>query len=416
MKRLILWLIIVLVAIAATAAAEETKKTSKEDPVNVGYDKGFFIKNNDDSFIFKINGRFQPQVYFTKVTGSDSNWTFGIRRARLDFNATMVSDNIMNISLEHATKSASFDYVNVTNAYAIHKFMPELSVTAGMVGLPLDIIGWRSSNGYQLPEAPITNSQTDGSAAQMTPLRTSFGVPNGLGMTLDGTFSKKLYYRVSVINGAAEATHTVSATGVVTKAAGGQESNYELNFNKRVSAGARLAYDIFENAGSFENDIPYSEKARWTISIGGTYQSKREDPNFVVMPTIGYLITGSAGTSFKYRGFSITAEAYGRKTKIDNPGSATFYSNTLDDMAYYVDSGYFVIPNKLEIAGRIAQIFREGPHNNSYEIDGGINWFPTGKPNLKLMTAYTMQRYYEKQSEGSAARTQFFKVFLATFF
>jgi len=57
------------------------------------------------------------------------------------------------------------------------------------------------------------------------------------------------------------------------------------NFNKRVSAGARLAYDILENAGSFENDIPYSEKARWTISMGGTYQSKREDPNFVVMPT-----------------------------------------------------------------------------------------------------------------------------------
>ncbi|PIR18219.1 MAG: hypothetical protein COV46_00975 [Deltaproteobacteria bacterium CG11_big_fil_rev_8_21_14_0_20_49_13] len=118
------------------------------------------------------------------------------------------------------------------------------------------------------------------------------------------------------------------------------------------------------------------------------------------------LITGSAGTSFKYRGFSITAEAYGRKTKIDNPGSTTFYSNTLDDMAYYVDSGYFVIPNKLEIAGRVAQIFREGPHNNSYEIDGGVNWFPTGQPNLKLMTAYTMQRYHEKQSEGSAARTQ----------
>ncbi|PIR18220.1 MAG: hypothetical protein COV46_00980 [Deltaproteobacteria bacterium CG11_big_fil_rev_8_21_14_0_20_49_13] len=405
----------VLASSAETSVTPVAETPPKTDDEIVGYDGGFFIRNSDKSFVLMINGRMQPQAYFQKTTGSDSTWTFGIRRARLDFDATMWTNTSFHVTLNHSTKSAAFSTVNVFNLAVAHVFAPEFSVSVGQVGLPLDILQSRTSNGYQLPEAPNIISQIDGSAAQSTPLRSSFGAPSGIGVSLEGKFFKKLYYRLSAVNGAAQATNTVTG-GVVSNPSGGEESDYTLNFDKKVSVGARLAYDIFENTGSFENDMPYSEKAKWIVSMGGIYQGKRQDPNFAVMPTINYLVTGSVGSSFKYRGFAVTAEAYARKTKIGNPGSATFYSNTLDDAAYYVDGGYFVIPNKLEIAARGSQLFREGPTNNSYEIDGSINWFPRGTPNLKLMAAYTMQKFYVNQTNAPTARNQAFTLFLATFF
>lgn len=404
MKKALFFLVAVLALVAGAALADDAKGNDAE---LVGYDGGFFIQNRDRSFVFKTNGRFIPRLYYSKITGNDSDWSFKIRSVKLDFNATVFTDTSFGFSLEHATESELFTTVNITGAVLAHKFAPEFTVSIGMVGLPLSIIDARGTPGLIFVDKPLIISQVDLPSNQMTPLRSSFGAPSGLGICLEGTFFDKLYYNLSVVNGASKATPaTIGPSGELVPGTGGQESDYSLNFNKRVSAGVRLAYDILDPAGSNEEDFPYSERPKWTVSAGGDYQGKRQDPNFVVMPTVDYIITGSVGTSFKWRGFAINSEAYGRKTKIGDPGSAVFYSNILDDMGYYVDVGYFIIPDKLEIGILASQLFREGPHNNSYQFAGSINWFPLGKPNMKLQLGYSYANYYKNITQEAATKGQ----------
>jgi len=378
---------ILLTAFALTFILSHRVLADNEVPLPVaGYLGGFFIQNPAGDYKFVLNGRLQPKVYFEKSRDNPSNYSFAIRRARVDFGFTIAEKGSVNFTLLHSTDSANFQTMNITGATAGYAFAPELAINVGMVGLPLSIIGARSSLGFLLLETPITQTQKDTSASTLTPIRSSFGNPSGLGLEASGTLSR-FFYDVSVVNGAA-ATTLQTAT---TPGSGGEESDYDLNFNKRVSAGARLAYNIFEPAGSYETDFPYSEKAKWTISVGGNYQGKRQDP--YSQAVIKYILTGSVGTSFKWRGLAVNAEAYGRKTKLDSPGTATFYEPIMDDFGYYVDGGYFIVPNKFEIAISGSQIVREGPTNNSYQLGGGINWYIKDN-NIKLQLAYTLTSYY----------------------
>lgn len=400
---------------APATPVAETPPPAKATPMLVGYKGGFFIQNEDQSFVLKINGLFQPKFEYNKQPGTASDWTMKIRRSGLDFNTTILTNTLFSFSIRHSTKSANFQTVNVTGIMLSQTIVPEFSILVGQIGLPLDI-GY-SSKMFQLLEAPLISTQIDGGQGQLTPLRSSFGSPSGIGIGVEGTFFNKLYYNVNAVNGAARATAgTLNPNGTVTPGTGGDESDYDLNFDKKVSFGARIAYDIFDNIGGSESDIPYSEKPKWTISVGGDYQGKRQDPNFVNMPTIKYILTGSMGTGFKYRGLSLTAQVYGRKTKIEDAGDAIFYSNTMDDMAYYVDAGYFIIPNKLEIAGRASQVFRHGPHNNSWEFGGCLNWFILGKSNLKLQAGYDQQSFYETITSDSQVKSHQFGLLLTTFF
>jgi len=388
MKKISLFLAILIFSVfLVTDIKAEDGLVSASAPAPVaGYEGGFFIQSPSTDYKFTLNGRFQPKIYYEKTRDNPSNFSFAVRRARVDFGFTIAKNGFASFSLQHSTDSANFQTMNITGAVAGWSVAPEFTITAGMVGMPLSIIGARGSLGFLLLETPITQTQKDTSASTLTPIRSSFGNPSGLGIEFTGTI-KKFFYDLSVVNGAAATTlQTATTTG-----AGGEESDYDLNFNKRVSAGARLAYNIFDPAGSLEMDFPYSEKAKWTISVGGNYQGKRQDPYSAAV--VKYILTGSIGTSFKWRGFAINAEAYGRKTKLDSPGTATYYETIMDDFGYYVDGGYYFIPNKLEIALSGSQIIREGPTNNSYQLGGGLNWYIVDN-NIKLQLVYTLTSYY----------------------
>jgi hypothetical protein len=378
---------------AFNAAYAEDAAPAPEKKPNVGYKGGAFIQSDDGAYKLKINGRLQPQYYFEKQRGREAVSTFKIRRANVGFNMTIAEKGHMGFTLQHSTQSTDFQTVNILGAIASYDLLPEMNVAVGMVGLPLSLSSDTSSKGFLMIEAPLAVTQVDGD--DLTPMRNSFGTPDGLGIQLSGDIGK-FYYAANLINGAATASPAESVNGVQVKAAtGGEESNYDLNPNKHVSAGARVAYNIFGSWNGIEMDLPYSENPNWVVSMGGMYQGWRQDPNIQpVMTTIKRIMTGSVGTSFKWRGFAINAEMFGRRTYLDSPGSATWFEMKMDDFAYYVTTGYFVIPNTFEIAGAGSQIFREGPHNNSYQFGGCLNYYISHSNNLKLQLGYTLTGRY----------------------
>ena len=355
MKKMLL-VVLALIALAVPASVFAQ---------NAGYESGFYIKNDDNTFKLLINGRVQPKYAFTKQgdgvrdpsdpTGAtilnSKISTFSIRRAEVKFTAFVHEKLSFRVKMKHATNSQDFSALNAGDATVSYEVMPQFVVTAGMVGLPLDIIGDTSSAWYVMNEPPITNTQTDG-VQRITPLRNSFGAPDGLGINFAGEISK-FFYSASIVNGA--------------------ESNYAFNPNMRISAGTRLGYNILDPVPGSQTDFECSSKPKLTISGGFNYGAKRVDPN--TGADISYMLTASTGVALRWGGFAFNGEGYWRRTRITSPGTALWSRPQLDDIGYYASVGYYVIPQKLEIAAIGAQIFREGPDNNSHEFGGGINWY-----------------------------------------
>lgn len=366
--------LILLVAAVFLLAAFAPLAAHAQAAPNVGYEKGFFIKTDDEQFKLTLNGRFQPYFGFQKKTGQNQVLSFFLRRANLGFKANIAEVVKMGFTLQHdmtdvslANASTTFATVNVIAASVSVDVIPEFTVAVGMVGLPLDLIGNMSSNWFVLTEAPITSTQTDGLKAQ-TPLRSSFGVSDGLGVNLSGGYWK-WYYSASVINGA--------------------ESNYTMNLNRKMSYGFATGFNILGDSGapSGLTDFACSDTPQLTVNAGTQYQSSRTDTNTAA--NIKYIWTSSLGTSLRWGGFALTTEGYYRKTRITSIGTAVWSRPRLTDVGYYAAAGYYVIPKKFEVAAQVGQIFRQGPDNDSWQFGGGLNWY-IFDDNLKMQLAYML--------------------------
>ena len=337
-----------------------------------GYEKGFFIKNEDNSFRLTFNGRVQTKLFYQQQKGQVKQLTFQMRRAQLGVRANYNDVVTAGFVIKHATAGGGanlFQTAQVANAIVAVDVIPALTITVGMVGLPLDMITETTSAWFLLTEAPVTSTQDDNSYG-LTPLRPSFGTPDGLGVNFSGGYWK-WFYSASVVNGA--------------------ESNYALNPDRKMSTGFRTGFNILDPVPGSQSDFECSQKPKLTISGGTMYQGKIVDVRARngTGANIKYLWTSSLGVGVRWGGFAFTGEGYYRRTRITNVGTAIWARPKLTDIGYYAAAGYYVIPKKLEIAAQAGQIIRQGPANDAFQFGGGLNYYIFNN-NLKLQLAYTL--------------------------
>ena len=275
-------------------------------------------------------------------------------------------------------------FLKVIGGNAGLSIIPELYFSVGMTGLPFDMASSMSGTGRLLSDWPATTTRED-TPIQGGITRPSFGPAGGIGLRFDGGVSK-IYYGIGLLNG--------------------NENSTVWNPNKKFSVGYKFGVKALGDfTPSNQSDLAYSEHPALTFNMGGVYNTSRDvngdidgDGNDDLIAHINYLLTGTLGVAFRYKGFSLTSEGYARRINISSysaPALAVILSPRYNytDVGYYVAMGYFVLPKKVELGVQGSQIFRQGPDNNVNQLGGGINWY-IWHSHLKLQTSYLWTQDY----------------------
>lgn len=83
----------------------------------------------------------------------------------------------------------------------------------------------------------------------------------------------------------------------------------------------------------------------------------------------------------KYRGFGINHEFFLRWI-YGFEASGPVPEESLYDWGYCTELGYFLIPQRFELGGRISQV--TGLFGTATELAAVVNWYPKGTTSLKL--------------------------------
>ncbi len=206
-----------------------------------------------------------------------------------------------------------------------------------------------------------------------------------------------------------------------------------LNANVRTGINqlmytARLQWNILGRAGYGEGDLAYSETPQMVVGGGYAYNpaiNTSTDNAFVgidlanlnfrrQLATLGNgrilgqgvvdFSTWTLDYAFKYRGFSLQAEYWFRNVTRHNKGLPCLQTATQggpctvfapgqfgNATGWYVQSGYYLIPRKLEIAARYSW-WDPDTHSGGdliKETDISLNWFLLGTYDHQIMLTYS---------------------------
>lgn len=393
----------------------DLKTVTKQNEYKLG--KGLTFTSADEKYSLTINQAFQAQLAHTnyQTPGKTDVTDLNLRRVKTIFSGYAFSKDF--------TYNASYNMTNLNTAntgstkaieevYINYRFLNELNLLAGQTKVQYSR-SWITS--FRLQQF------VDGSF-----VRAAFypGFDTGIythGKILDG----KLKYNFAWLGGNGQNVKSVDGTNA---------------FN------IRLGVDPLGEMAMIESDLAYSKKP--LVSFAGSFYKNKiakiptttttySGPvNALVATTktttaaetnnLGYgsstgwlgmaLAAGDLGTTAenlsintfevdmaaKWRGASFTAEYYWGQAKGDTSNKLVVAKGA------YAQAGYFIIPQKLEVAMRYnwlnSSIFSK-KNTQISELQGGVNYYFYGN-NLKLQADVTNRHTYSTVADDLTGRLQ----------
>lgn len=377
--------------------------------VSGGYDpkRGFYMEAADQSFTMGIRG--SMQVRYDLAARQTDNPTRQGRQKRDDINAfeverlfliftgqihspkvqyqIMVDGGTTGVSSSGLTEDGRwFTYwANVDVMYLKDQY-----IKAGVFQPPF---------GGQSMTAGGILQLVDRSMDQY-----AFGFDRTMGILAHGNlFNNKMTYFAGIVNGILNPNDSPS------------QNQLDTNFGYY----ARVAYYLLgqgnslveSRVGYIESDLAYHKDPEWRMGLSFLFNDNNGDsgtggpaPLYAAVPDrirsgrgIGgtekisdlgtQYFTFAYDTAFKYRGLSIMAEYYLRTIDPESEYSQWELRTASNDSTHqqggHIQVGYFIVPKKFEVAGRIAGIW-DNDGDNSWEYGVGVNYFPWGTYSCRL--------------------------------
>ncbi len=343
---------------------EKMVKAGLAPKLDFGYKEGFYFKTLDNKFSAKINNRLQYKYQYTdRDIGTDGipdedESTFDFRRIR-----TKISGNAYDENIKYRLEWDSSWDVTLLDAYVDFTHIPWANIWAGQ-GKVFSRQVLTSSASLQMIDRADTISEFRFQGDER-----KRGVAVHSDKILDGKFD----YSIGVYN---------------------PQIRWADNDINTMLYLARASYYPFGPYESYkESDLEYTEtfKAHIGGGIGFEQIGQNESDSDEDEVDQTQLL---AEFGFKYKGLSLAGEYHYRKRKVLDPletadlGTAVSAKESLHDQGFFVQGGYFIIPKKLEIAGRYELIDYDS-QNPSFGTSGlldnicsytaGLNYFLHGR-------------------------------------
>jgi polyhydroxyalkanoate synthesis regulator phasin len=353
------------------ASEKETKGEASSDDdwtkkIEVGYNKGAYIKTTDGRFSVKLNVRTQGAFSYEVQEDQENTTTFKVRRARVLFGGNVYypwMKYFTQITLEGGSTS-------LRDAYIQAAYYDWAEPQIGQYKVPFDREFLTSAFNLELIDRSIVSN--------------TFSLQRDIGVQISGQLLQdQLAYAVGMFNGS------------------GANQN---NVNQEFMYVGRVVYSPF-------GPVPYSQGAldtpaspKLSIGVAGAYlpglkPGERKtlagplgDTNIVPVKSEVYELT--ADLAFKYQNFSFEGSYDFRNI---DPNKTTPFGQE-QAQGFFLQGGYFLIPKKFEVAARYAWVDPDDPNqkdnNKQQEYTGGLSYYMYGH-NLKLQANYS---YFRNQS------------------
>jgi hypothetical protein len=373
----------------------------------------------------------------------DESSSFNLRTARLLFMGHLFSPDFrynVQIAGETAENAQAPGAITMLDAYVMSSHINWLNVQAGQFKVYFDRSQVNSTAAMQFASrAYVSDAFTAGGInrrdvgitimndEEVYPINYYFGVFNGVG-PLVNRFAQFSSEEPTV---GCPGGQTSGQPFPTTAACPANQRNLNANLRSNVNQlmyAARLQANIMGRAGYGEGDIVYSETPQMVVGGGYAYNpaiNTSTDNAFVGLDLANLTVrrglavygngrilgqgvvdfsTWTLDYAFKYRGFSLQGEYWFRNITRHNKGLPCLQTAGVggpctafapgqmgNSTGWLVQSGYYLIPRKVEVAARYAWW---DPDTNSggdliKETDVSLNWFPFGTYDYQVMVTYT---------------------------
>jgi hypothetical protein len=373
----------------------------------------------------------------------DSASQFNLRRARLLFLGHLINPDFkyfLQLGFETAENAQTPGSANLLDYYFLSTHFPLFNIQAGQYKVFFNRSQINNTASMQFAErAPVMDAFSAGGLNrrdigitimnddEIYPVNYYFGVFNGAGPLFNryGTYNSE-EVTANCPGGQTGGNPFPSPAGCPTNTRN-LNANFRNEIEKLMYAG-RLQWNILGRPGYGEGDLAYSETPQMAVGGGLAYNpgiNTSTDNAFVGIDlanlnfrrqlatfgngrqlgwgTVNYLTQAYDGV-IKYRGFSLQGEYYFKNIErtfkgapclqtAGTGGPCTAFAPALlgNAMGFYVQSGYYLIPRKVEVAARYSYW---DPDTNAAgdlikQTDLSLNWFPFGTYDYQVMLTYS---------------------------
>jgi hypothetical protein len=380
--------------------------------------------------------------YRANRTTNDAS-TINLRTARLYFMGHLFSPDLkfyVQLAGETAENAQAPGAVSMLDAYVMSTHLSWLNAQVGQYKVYFNRSQVNSTAAMQFASRSLASEAFTASGLnrrdigitimndeEVYPVNYYFGVFNGEGPLVNR------FAQFSSEEATVGCSGGQTAGNPFPSPAGCPANNRNLNANVRTSINqlmyvARLQANIMGRAGYGEGDIAYSETPQMVIGGGYAYNpglNTSTDNGFVGIDLANLNLrrslaglgngrmlgqgvvdfsTSTLDYAFKYRGFSLQAEYWFRNVTRHDKGLPCLQTAVLggpctafapgqfgNSTGWSVQSGYYLIPRKLEVAARYAYWDPDTRSASDLikEVDVSLNWFLNGTYDHQIMLTYS---------------------------